>query len=87
MMGGDGSRFSKNDEEFLLFNCVFVFDLLCLLVGPHPPNGYNPPLREEDFFCVTCVVLSSLVCWLAFCVLTCLLFYVFEFVYIAPSAE
>jgi hypothetical protein len=71
----------------LLFNCIFVFDLLFLLVGPHPPNGYNPPLREEDFFCVTCVVLSSFVYWLAFCVLTCLLFYVLEFVYIATSAE
>jgi hypothetical protein len=67
--------------------CIFVFDLLCLLVGPHPPNGYNPPLREEDFFCVTCVVLSSFVYWLAFCVLTCLLFYALEFVYIATSAE
>jgi hypothetical protein len=39
MMGGDGSRFSKNDERFLLFNRIFVFDLLFLLVGPHPPNG------------------------------------------------
>jgi hypothetical protein len=56
-------------------------------MGPHPQNGYNPPLREEDFFCVTCVVLSSFVYWLAFCVLTCLLFYVLEFVYIATSAE
>jgi hypothetical protein len=47
----------------------------------------GPPLREEDFFCVTCVVLSSFVYWLAFCVLTCLLFHVLEFVYIATSAE
>jgi hypothetical protein len=52
----------------LLFNCIFVFDLLFLLVGPHPPNGYNPPLREEDFFCVTCVffVLRVLFCLLLF---------------------
>jgi hypothetical protein len=28
-----------------------------IIVGPHPPNGYNPPLTEEDFFCVTCFVL------------------------------
>jgi hypothetical protein len=56
-------------------------------VGPHPPNGYNPPLREEDFFCVTCIVLSYFVDWLDFCVMRCLLFYVFEFGYIAASAE
>jgi hypothetical protein len=35
----------------------------------------------------TYVVLSSYAYWLAFCVLTCLLFYVFGFVYIATSAE
>jgi hypothetical protein len=69
------------------FCFFFVFDLLFLLVGLHPPIGYNPPLRAEGFFCVTCVVLSSFVYWLAFCVLTCLLCYVFEFVYIATSAE
>jgi hypothetical protein len=43
---------------FLLLIC------LCLLVGPHPPNGYNQPLREEVLFCVTCIV-SFCVCLLA----------------------
>jgi hypothetical protein len=32
----------------LVLNCLF------LLVGAHPPKGYNPPLREEDFNCDTC---------------------------------
>jgi hypothetical protein len=66
---------------------MFDFDLLFLLVGPHPPNGYNPPLREEDFFSVMCDVLSFSVYWHAFCVLTCLQLYVLECVFIATSAE
>jgi hypothetical protein len=71
----------------LLFNCIFVFDLLFLLVGPHPLNRYNQLLREEGFFYVMCIVGSSFVYWLAFYILTCLLVYVFEFVYIATSGE
>jgi hypothetical protein len=64
-----------------VFFCIFAFLFvicLCLLVGPHPPNGYNPPLREEDFICVTCFVLFCFVFvyWLEFFVLTCLLYYV-----------
>jgi hypothetical protein len=43
---------------------IFLHICLCLLVRPHPPNGYNPPLREEDFFCVTCFV-SFCFCLLA----------------------
>jgi hypothetical protein len=72
MLDKEEERIERNDgwrRGSLSFNCIFVFDLLCLLVGPHPPNGHNPPLREEDFLCVTCVVLSSFVYWLAFCVL------------------
>jgi hypothetical protein len=86
-MGNDGSSLSKNNESFFLFNCLFVFDLLLLLVAPDPLNRYNPPLRAEDFFCIPSVILSSFVYWLTFCVLTCLLFVVLEFVYIATSAE
>jgi hypothetical protein len=55
--------------------------------GASSPEWVQPTPEGGAFFCVTCVVLSSFVYWLAFCVLTCLLFYLFEFVYLAISAE
>jgi hypothetical protein len=51
MTGGDGSHFSENDDSWVSFFLI----CLCLLVGPHPPNGQNPPLKK-NFFCVTCFV-------------------------------
>jgi hypothetical protein len=28
---------------------VFEYNLFVYNMGPRPPNGYNPPLREEEF--------------------------------------
>jgi hypothetical protein len=61
--------------------CIFAFDLFVFTSGASSPEW---PLREEDFFCATCFV-SFCVCLLF--VLTCLLFYVLESVYIATLAE
>jgi hypothetical protein len=67
-MGGDGSHmmFQRSFPGLskLKFIAFLFLICLCLLVEPHPLNGYNPPLREEDFFCVTCFV-SVCVCLLA----------------------
>jgi hypothetical protein len=62
MMGGDGSHFSEIDAWKIIHGFqqvevshLFAFLLLiflCLLAESHPPNEYNPPLKEEDFFCV-----------------------------------
>jgi hypothetical protein len=50
-----------------------LFFLSCsfhLRVGPHPPKGYNPSLREEHFICATgyvfCFVFVFLTCFLCF---------------------
>jgi hypothetical protein len=55
MMDGDGSHLmfersftGPRKLEFLI--CLHF--CLCFLVGPYPPNWYNPPLREKDFFYV-----------------------------------
>jgi hypothetical protein len=47
----------------------------------------NLALGEEDFFFDIIFFSVMLVYWLDFLVLTCLLFYVLKFVYIATLAE
>jgi hypothetical protein len=70
MMGGDGCNFSEIDvwriihgfqqvEVSHLFPFFFLI-WLCLLVGPHPPNGYNPPLRGGFLLCCVCCFLLCL---------------------------
>jgi hypothetical protein len=59
MMGGNGSQLSEIDfwiihgfqqvEVSHLFPFLYLI-CLCLLVGPHPPNGCNPPLRVRISF-------------------------------------
>jgi hypothetical protein len=60
---------------------------LCQPVGPYPPNGYNPLLREGGFFCSASFFRFVYVYWIDFFVLTCLLLYVLEFVYIATLGQ
>jgi hypothetical protein len=52
MMDGAVSHFSNSQGgrrgggNYILLSIFIVFAIF-LSVGPHPPNGYNPPLREE----------------------------------------
>jgi hypothetical protein len=60
---------------------VFIGYLIVQLVGPHPPNGCNPPLREED--CLgSAFVLMFLLSAICFHHYAC-----FVFVYIAIMAD
>jgi hypothetical protein len=53
MFGRSFTGFSK----LKLLSCrIFVIDLFVFTGGASSPDGYNPPLREEEFFCVMCVV-------------------------------
>jgi hypothetical protein len=63
------------------FVSVFIGYLIVQLVGPRPPNGYNPPLREED--CLgSAFVLMFLLSAICFHHYAC-----FVFVYIAIMAD
>jgi hypothetical protein len=60
---------------FLVLSSFFFFFVFVIVkpVGPHRPNGYNPPLREEDFvflfMCFCFVIFSFILCvfWIHFC--------------------
>jgi hypothetical protein len=75
---------------FIFFNFFFAFlysICLCLLVRSHPPNGSTHAEREGFLLCYEFCCVLFFVFQLDFSVLTCLLFYVLEFVYIAILAE
>jgi hypothetical protein len=63
------------------FVSVFIGYLIVQLAGPHPPNGYNPPLREEDSL-GPAFVLMFLLFAICFHHYAC-----FVFVYIAIMAD
>jgi hypothetical protein len=73
----DHSRFQQVEVHLFAFLLLIC---LCLLVEPHPPNGYNPPLI---YFVLRVLFHFVFVHWLDFFVDMSVL----KFVYIAILAD
>jgi hypothetical protein len=74
-MSGVMSHFSNSTvaedegavELFILLGICYSFCHFFIPVGPHPPNGYNPPLRGGFWsLCFRCLLFCSLLCFLFF---------------------
>jgi hypothetical protein len=98
MMGGDGCHFPEIDVWRIIHGSqqigvshLFAFlylTCLCLLVwGLIPRMGTTHRWERRISFVLRVFFPSVFVYWLDFFVLTCMLFYVSEFVYIATLAE